>query len=187
MGRPKGPEGEEDGGPSQAESGSEVEPDWIKDTVAEIMQGDSSAAAVVLDHAIESNPEEGLFELAADIALERGETKVASGYIESLSDGPRKDMASSRLARAEGDWEKADELEAYAISRLDSEDRVRAEISSLVRKYDDRVPGTESKIPFETLLSEADSISISDLVARRQGACFPGSGYAKVLAIPGYW
>ena len=42
---------------------------------------------------------------------------------------------------------------------------MRAEISSLVRKYDDRVPGTESKIPFETLLSEADSISISDLVA----------------------
>ena len=69
MGRSKGPEGEENGGPSQAESGSEVEPDWIKDTVAEIMQGDSSAAAVVLDHAIESNPEEGLFELAADIAL----------------------------------------------------------------------------------------------------------------------
>ena len=114
------------------ESGSEVEPDWIKDTVAEIMQGDSSAAAVVLDHAIESNPEEGLFELAADIALERGETKVASGYIESLSDGPRKDMASSRLARAEGEWEKADELEASAISRLDPGDRVRAEISSLV-------------------------------------------------------
>ena len=147
------------------ESGSEVEPDWIKDAVAEILEGDSSAAAVVLDHAIESNPEEGLFELAADIALERGETEVASGYIESLSDGPRKDMVSSRLARAEGEWEKADELEASAISRLEPGDRVRAEISSLVRKYDDRIPGTESKIPFETLLSEADSISISDLVA----------------------
>ena len=57
------------------ESGSEIETDWIKDTVAEIMERDSSAAAVVLDHAIESNPEEGLFELAVDIALERGETK----------------------------------------------------------------------------------------------------------------
>ena len=42
---------------------------------------------------------------------------------------------------------------------------MRAEISSLVRKYDDGIPGTESKNPFETLLSEADSISISDLVA----------------------
>ena len=157
------------------ESGSEIETDWIKDTVAEIMERDSSAAAVVLDHAIESNPEEGLFELAVDIALERGETKVASGYIESLSDGPRKDMASSRLARAEGDWEKADELEASAISRLDSEDRVRAEISSLVRKYDDRVPGTESKIPFETLLSEADSISISELASEDREARFSGS------------
>ena len=147
------------------ESGSEVEPDWIRDTVAEIMQGDSSAAAVVLDHAIESNPEEGLLELAADIALERGETRVASGYIESLSDGPKKEMASSRLARAEGEWEKADELEASAIPRLDPGARVRAEISSLVRKYDDRIPGAESKIQFEALLSEADSISFSDLVA----------------------
>ena len=28
-------------------------------------------------------------------------------------------MVSSRLARAEGEWKKADELEASAISRLD--------------------------------------------------------------------
>ena len=147
------------------ESGSDVGPDWIKETVAQIMEEDSSAAAVVLDQAITSNPEEELFELAADLALERGETKVASGYIESLSDGPRRDMASSKLARAEGEWEKADELEASAISRLDPGDRVRAEISSLVRRYDDRIPGTGSKMPLQSLLSEADSITISDLVA----------------------
>ena len=147
------------------ESGSEVEPEWIEDSVIEIMEEDSAAAAVVLDHAITSNPEEGLFELAADIALERGESSVASGYIDSLGEGPRKDLISSRLARAEGEWEKAEELEASAISRLDPGDRVRAEISSLVRKYDDRIPGTESQISPQSLLSEADSVRLSDLGA----------------------
>ncbi len=101
--------------------------------------------------------------MAADLALERGEPNVASGYIDPLSNGARKDLLLSRLARAKGEWEKADELEASAISRLDPEERVRAEVSSLVRKYDDRVPGKESKLAAESLLSEADSVSLSDL------------------------
>ena len=148
------------------ESGSEVGADWIKATVSEIMADDTASAAVVLDRAIVSNPEEALFELATDMALQRGETKAASEYIESLPDGPRKDMAASRLARSEGDWEKADALESSAISRLDPTDRAKAEISALVRKYDDRIPGTEGKIEFEALLSEADSIDLSELATK---------------------
>ena len=145
------------------ESGTEVEPTWIVESINEIVSEDSAAAAVVLQQAISANPEEGLFELAADIALERGEPMVASEYIDSMGDGPRKDLRLASLARVEGEWGLADELEASAISRLDPGDRVRAEISSLVRKYDDRLPGSGSKAIAQTLLSGADSVILADL------------------------
>lgn len=145
------------------ESGTEIDPVWMAGSIEEILSEDSAAAAVVLQQAISANPEAELFEMAADIALERGEADMASQYINSMSDGPRKDLRSARLARAEGDWDRAEELEASAILRLDPGERVRAEISSLVRKYDDRLPGTNSEVIAQTLLSGADSVSLSDL------------------------
>ncbi len=147
------------------ESGTDVDPEWVTKSINEIFTDDSAAAAVVLQQAISANPEEGLFELAADIALERGEANAASEYIESMGDGPRKELRMSRLARMEGDWGRADELESSAISGLDPGDRVRAEISSLVRKFDDRIPGSDSGADSEALLSGADSVTLSDLEA----------------------
>tara|TARA_B100001250_G_scaffold293109_1_gene254750 strand:- start:107 stop:2053 length:1947 start_codon:yes stop_codon:yes gene_type:complete len=145
------------------ESGTDVDPEWVAKSVNEIVTDDSAAAAVVLQQAISTNPEEALFELAADIALERGEPKIASEYIESMEDGPRRDLRMARLARIEGEWDRADELEASAISGLDPGDRVRAEISSLVRNYDDRLPGSDSRADAQTLLAGADSVRLSDL------------------------
>ena len=145
------------------ESGTDVDPEWVAKSVNEIVTDDSAAAAVVLQQAISTNPEEALFELAADIALERGESKIASEYIESMEDGPRRDLRMARLARIEGEWDRADELEASAISGLDPGDRVRAEISSLVRNYDDRLPGSDSRADAQTLLAGADSVRLSDL------------------------
>ena len=147
------------------ESGTEIDSDWICKSVEEIVGEDSAAAAVVLQQAISASPEEGLFELAADIALERGEPTIASEYIESMDDGPRKDLRMASLARIEGDWASADEMEAFAISRLDPGDRVRAEISFLVRKYDDRLPGSDTGANPQALLSRADSMILSDLEA----------------------
>jgi hypothetical protein len=95
--------------------------------------------------------------------LERGEPKIASGYIESMEDGPRKNLRLARLARVEGDWGRADELEASAISGLEPAERVRAEISSLVRKYDDRLPGSDRRTDAQALLTGADSVRLSDL------------------------
>ena len=145
------------------ESGTDVDPEWVAKSVNEIVTDDSAAAAVVLQQAISTNPEEALSELAADIALERGESKIASEYIESMEDGPRRDLRMARLARIEGEWGRADELEASAISGLDPGDRVRAEISSLVRNYDDRLPGSDSRADAKNLLSGADSVRLSDL------------------------
>ena len=145
------------------ESGTDVDPEWVAKSINEIVIDDSAAAAVVLQQAISTNPEEGLYELAADIALERGESKIASEYIESMEDGPRRDLRMARLARIEGEWDRADEMEASAISGLDPGDRVRAEISSLVRNYDDRLPGSDSRADAQALLTGADSVTLSDL------------------------
>ena len=145
------------------ESGSEVDPEWVSKSIHEILTEDSAAAAVVLQQAISTNPEEGLFELAADIALERGEQKIASEYIGSMEDGPRRNLRLARLARMRGEWGRADELEASAIAGLDPGDRVRAEISSLVRNYDDRLPGSGSRADAKALLLGADSVRLADL------------------------
>lgn len=145
------------------ESGAEVDADWVAKSINEIGTEDSAAAAVVLQQAISANPEEVLFELAADIALERGEPDIASEYIESMEIGPRRELRMARLARIRGEWDRADELEASAISGLDPGDRVRAEISALVRKYDDRLPGSGSRTDARELLSGADSVRLADL------------------------
>ena len=147
------------------ESGSEVDSEWVSKITKEIVEEDSAAAAVVLQQAISLHPEADLFELATDLALERGEAKIASGYIESMEDGPSKNLRMARLARLEGEWDRADELESSAISGLEPGERVRAEIASLVRKYDDRIPGSDSRADSESLLSEADSVMLSDLEA----------------------
>jgi len=145
------------------ESGNEVDPGWVAHSIQEIVVEDSAAAAVVLQQAISANPDEGLFEMAADIALERGEAIVATEYIESLEDGPKKDLRLASLARLEGDWVRAKELEESAVPRLDPEERVRAEISSLVRKFDDRLPGSGSSAIAQDLLSGADSVDLSGI------------------------
>ena len=145
------------------ESGEDIDPEWVSESVREITSVDSAAAAVVLDHAISLSPEEGLVEMAIDLALERGEPDIASIHIESLGEGPGRDLRLARLARLEGDWKSADELEASAISAMQPSERVRAEISSLVRRYDDRLPGSIKAELAEELLSGADSIDVSEL------------------------
>ncbi len=144
------------------ESGME-DSGWLSENLPEIASEDSSAAAVVLERAISVMPEEGIFEMAADIALERGETEVASTHIDSLSDGPERDLRSARLARVQGDWKLAESLESSAIPGLDPASRVRAQISSLVRRYDDRLPGRITESLAGDLMQGADSVDLSQL------------------------
>ncbi len=136
---------------------------WLSENLPEIASEDSSAAAVVLEQALSVMPEEGLFEMAADIALERGEADVASTHIDSLSQGPKRDLMSARLARVQGDWKLAESLESSAIPGLDPESRARAQISSLARRYDDRLPGRISESLAQDLVEGADSVDLSQL------------------------
>ncbi len=151
------------------ESGVEVNTDWISSSIKEIAVEDSAAAAVVLQQAISTNPEEALFEMAVDIALERGEPEIASQYIGSMDEGPRKDLRMASLARLEGKWDRADEIEESAIARLEPGDRVRAEIANLVRRFDDRLPGSDSSAIAKDLLSGADSVDLSDIGSEDRG------------------
>ncbi len=146
------------------ESGTE-DSGWLKEYVPEIASEDTSAAAVVLEQAISMMPEEALVEMAADIALERGEAEIASSHIESLSEGPSRDLRSARLARVKGDWKLAEALESSAVSDLEPGQRARAQISSLVRRYDDRLPGNISEKLAEELMAGTDSVDLSQLEA----------------------
>ena len=140
-----------------------IDSEWIAANIAAIASEDSSAAAVLLEQAILQIPDEELVEMAADLALERGEAGIAAGHIGSLSEGPNKDLRSARLARIEGEWKRAEEIESSAITKLTPEIRARAEIASLVRKYDDRLPGRVTEELAAEIKSGADSVDISKL------------------------
>ncbi len=146
-------------------SGNEEDPDWILENIPAISSDDSSAAAVVLEQAIGMIEDEELFAMAADVALERGETEIAHTHIGSLQDGPSRQIRESRLARMEGDYSKADQLESSAISAMTPGDRVRAQISSLVRKFDDRLPGPIETRLAQMVFEEASLVDLSELSA----------------------
>ncbi len=151
------------------ESGSEEDSAWLSENIPGIASADSSAAAVVLERAISVFGDESLVEMAADIALERGEAEVASSHISSLSEGPSRDLRSARLARVEGDWSRAEELESSAISALEPSARARAQIAALVRRYDDRLPGRIKDSLAQELTSGADSVDVSELGMEDRG------------------
>ncbi len=138
---------------------------WISANVPEIASEDSSAAAVVLQHAISVTPDEELVEMAVDIALERGEADIASSHIDSLSEGPGRDLRSARLARVRGDWKLADSLESSAIPSLEPGQRARAQIASIVRRFDDRLPGSIGESLAGELMEAADSVDLGQLAA----------------------
>ena len=50
-------------------------------------------------------------------------------------------MRSARLARLRGDHRSADEIEAGALAEMTPAERTKSAIASLVRRYDDRLPG----------------------------------------------
>ena len=106
-----------------------------------ITEQDSAAAAVLIEQAVGLSDDESLRETAADLALERGEAEIAESHIEKLSVGAARKLRSARLARLRGDSRTADEMEASALAELPPSERAKRNISSLVRCYDDRLPG----------------------------------------------
>ena len=144
-------------------SGGDPDPEWVLEHVPAIAGEDSAAAAVLIEQAVGMSDDEGLRECAADIALERGEPAIADAHIERLTEGPRRNLRLSRLARIQGDSKGADEFESLALDGLDPGERARASIASLVRKWDDRLPGSIPHSLAKKILGGIDSVVLSDL------------------------
>ena len=119
----------------------EPDSEWLAEHLPSITEQDSAAAAVLIEQAVGLSDDESLRETAADLALERGEAEIAESHIENLSVGAARKLRSARLARLRGDSRTADEMETSALAELPPSERARRTISSLVRSYDDRLPG----------------------------------------------
>jgi DNA-binding MarR family transcriptional regulator len=144
-------------------SGGDPDPEWVLEHVPAIAGEDSAAAAVLIEQAVGLIEDEGLRECAADIALERGESGIADAHIESLEEGPRRHLRLSRLARIRGDSKRADEFERLALEGLEPGERARASIASLVRLYDDRLPGSIPHSLAKKIMDGIGSVELSEL------------------------
>ena len=116
--------------------------EWVSENINAIAEHDSASAAVLLEQALDLSGDESIRETAADLALERGEAGIAESHIEGLSEGVGRKLRSARLARLRGDPRSAEGIEAGALAEMTPAERTKATIASLVRRYDDRLPGT---------------------------------------------
>lgn len=151
-------------------SGEIIDSEWLVSNILEIMKEDSAAAAIIIDQAIENNEEEVFREVAADIALERGETEIANSHIELLSDGTNKILRLARLARIRGNSKLAEKLDYEASQKLSTIDKIKNEISTLVRLYDDRLPGPIKSDLVSKLKQRIDDVDISSLPDNERNA-----------------
>lgn len=143
--------------------------EWLIENISLVYKSNSSSAAVLVEEALEEIDSEKLHELAAEIALERGEVNVAKNHIDLINSGPIKDLLLSRVCRIKGDSQEALKLEENAIIYLNNSDRVKAQISFLVRKFDDHLPGNIEKSFATQIIEECDKINVSFLDINNQG------------------
>ena len=144
-------------------SGKDIDSEWLISNILEIMNQDSAAAAIIIEQAIELSSDISLRETASDIALERGETDIANLHINSLPEGPKKKLRKARLARIRGNSKLAEKLDLEAINDLDNVDKIKYEISQLVRLYDDRLPGSIESTLASKINKRIGSLDISKL------------------------
>ena len=144
-------------------SGKDIDSEWLISNILEIMSQDSAAAAIIIEQAIELSNDTSLRETASDIALERGETDIANLHIDSLPDGPKKKLRKARLARIRGNSKLAEKLDLEAINNLDNDEKIKYEISQLVRLYDDRLPGPLESTLASKINKRIESLDISKL------------------------
>ena len=122
-------------------SGKEEDIQWIESNIQQIALSDSASAAVVLENALESKESQILREEAATIALDRGERIEAGIHIEKINEVLPRKIFESRLARLNGNQTLAEKLEAEVITLSEPSQRAKMEVSSIIRRFDDRLPG----------------------------------------------
>ena len=144
-------------------SGKDIDSEWLISNISEIMNQDSAAAAIIIEQAIGLSSDTRLRETASDIALERGETDIADLHIETLPEGSKKQLLKARLARIKGNSKLAEKLDLEAIYGLNNDEKIKYEISQLVRLYDDRLPGPIESTLASKINKRIESLDISKL------------------------
>ena len=143
--------------------------EWLIENISLVFKSNSTSAAILVEEALAEYDSEKLRELATEIALERGDVDVAEKHVDFLESGSMKDLLYSRIHRIQGDSQKASELEKKAILSLNNSDRVRAQISSLVREFDDHLPGYIDQSTAMKIIDKCEKIDISNLDSDDQG------------------
>ena len=143
--------------------GQESDAIWISNNIQEISDHDSSAAAILLESAVNLTEDPTIRESAVHLALERGEVEIADSHISELPDGAPRKLLSARSSRIKGKASEADKIEQEAISMLEPSERARASISSIVRLYDDRLPGPISNDLSQAILGRISFVDLSGL------------------------
>ena len=149
-------------------SGKDIDSGWLISNLSDIINQDSAAAAIIAEQAVEISDDTVLRETASDIALERGETDVAKSHIKLLPDGPRKKLRQARLARIKGDSRLAEKLDLEAMRELDNVEGIKYEISTLVRLYDDRLPGPIDPTLAAKINKRINSLEFSNLPSEQK-------------------
>lgn len=144
--------------------------EWVSEHIQAIAEQDSAAAAVLLEQAVSLSEDESIREAAADLALERGEAEIAESHIDGLSVGVGRKLRSARLARLRGDPRSAEDIEASAMAEMTPAEHTKAAISSLVRRYDDRLPGRIDRRLAQELTRAADAVDVSSLPESERSA-----------------
>ncbi|SVB12459.1 uncharacterized protein METZ01_LOCUS165313, partial [marine metagenome] len=144
--------------------------EWVSEHIHAIAEQDSAAAAVLLEQAVSLSEDESIREAAADLALERGEAEIAESHIGGLSVGVARKLRSARLARLRGDSRSAEDIEAGVLEEMTPAERTKATIASLVRRYDDRLPGRIDRRLARELTRDLDSVDVPSLPESERSA-----------------
>ena len=115
----------------------------LRERISEgLLAREGVAMAVLLDDGLERQPQaHALREIAASLALDRGEHEVVAGLIEALPSTSERYRLETRLAWVNGRTEEAKASEARYIESLSGIERLKAEIAIVTRGIEDRLPG----------------------------------------------
>ena len=144
-------------------SGDEEDIRWIESNIHQISLSDSAVAAVVLENALELEESQILRKEAASIALDRGERNEANAHIDKIEETLSRKILQSRLARLNGNQSLSNRLEEEAIRLSEPSQRAKMEVSSIIRRFDDRLPGGLDKSESDIILQIISQVRLGDI------------------------
>ena len=144
-------------------SGDEEDIRWIESNINQISLSNSAVAAVVLENVLELEESQILRKEAASIALDRGERNEAKFHIDKIEETLPRKMLQARLARLNGNQSLSNRLEEEAMRVSEPSQRAKLEISSIIRRFDDRLPGGLDKSESDKILQIISQVRLEDI------------------------